>query len=78
MGEHCLGLSWASQKPHFSQRTREMGHRAFWAGREKFLDDCRIPIRPFDYMVKAGQLAATSLQEEDSTHFKEENNAQKN
>jgi len=37
---------------------------------------CPIPIRPFDYIVKAGNRpAATPLQEEDSADSKEENNA---
>jgi hypothetical protein len=29
--------------------------RASRRSKQNFLDDCRIPVRPFDYIVKAGQ-----------------------
>jgi hypothetical protein len=39
---------------------------------------CRIPARPFDYVVKVGSRPATTpLQEEDLAHSQEENDAEK-
>ncbi len=48
----------SSQKPHFSQRTREMGHPAFFLRKKQnFLDDLSNSGWQFDYVVKAGQTA---------------------
>jgi hypothetical protein len=58
-------------KSRTSRKEREMGNLAEFLGRI-----CRIPVRPFDYIVKAGNRpAATPLQEEDLADSKEENNA---
>jgi len=38
---------------------------------------CRILVRPFDYIVKAGELAPPQRYE-GVTHSQEENNAQEN
>src|ERR1700739_4136975 len=63
----------SKQKPHFSQRTREMGHPApgtrhpASTEEEKLLDDCRILVRTFDYVVKGRATAPPQRRYEKKT-----------